>query len=652
MPTRRYNRVAGLKFGKRLALCAAVTALSIGAAAPPASALITSAGQLYAFGDNRYGELGTTTNSGTFEPNPTPTLVTLPGASGPVTQVAAGYEHSLALTSTGQLYAFGSNRYGQLGTPSNSGTFEPNPTPVLITLPGASGPVTQIATGRYHSLALTSTGQLYAFGLNEDGQLGIEANSGTEEPNPTPTLVTLPGASGPVTQIAAGARHSLAVTSSGELFAFGSNYYGQLGLETNSGTGVPNPTPARITLPGASGPVTQVAAGADHSLALTSTGQLYAFGENEYGQLGSATNNGTESPNQTPTILTLPTREPVTQVTGGYSHSLALGSSGELYAFGSNYYGQLGNTIRVGFFNANPFPALVTLGRVVQIAAGSSYSLAVTSSGQLYAFGWNRYGQLGSATNNGTEEPNPTPTPVDLGTGTTIDTVALGPWSDHTLVVVADLAVTSDSLPAGRVGAPYSTTAMGQGGTAPYSWQARGLPAGLNIDPASGQIRGTPTGVGTTQVTLSVSDRFGVLAQGAPLTLQIESAARKAARPTISRLRQSHARWREGGGRAKVSSAVGRSGTGAPLGTIFTFKLNTKATVKFAFAPRKRGRRSKRSAVASLSFTGRPGTNRVAFQGDISRSETLKPGSYKLTATASAEGSRSKPRSLSFTVVR
>ena len=543
MPTRRYNGVAGLKFGKRLALCAAVTALSIGAAAPPASALTTSAGQLYAFGDNRYGELGTTTNSGTFEPNPTPTLVTLPGASGPVTQVAAGYEHSLALTSTGQLYAFGSNRYGQLGTPTNSGTFEPNPTPVLITLPGASGPVTQIAAGRYHSLALTSTGQLYAFGLNEDGQLGIQANSGTDEPNPTPTLVTLPGASGPVTQVAAGARHSLAVTSSGELFAFGSNYYGQLGFGTNSGTGVPNPTPARITLPGASGPATQVAAGADHSL-------------------------------------------------------------------------------------------------------------AVTSSGQLYAFGWNRYGQLGSATNNGTESPNQTPTPVDLGIGTTIDTVALGPWSDHTLVVVADLAVTSDSLPAGRVDTPYSTTAMGQGGTAPYSWQARGLPAGLEIDPASGQIRGTPTEVGTTQVTLSVSDRFGILAQGAPLTLQIESAPRKAARPTISALRQSHARWREGGGRAKVSSAAGRKGTGAPLGTIFTFKLNTKATVKFAFAPQKRGRRSKRSAVASLSFTGRPGTNRVAFQGDISRHETLKPGSYKLTATASAEGSRSKPRSLSFTVIR
>ncbi len=242
-------------------LLAALIALAICVAPPPASAATTNPGELYAFGYNYFGQLGSATNNGTNNPNPIPALVTLPGASGPVTQLAAGDEHSLALTSSGQLYAFGYNHYGELGSATNNGTGNPNPTPALVSLPGASGPVTQIAAGGDHSLALTSSGQLYAFGYNYYGELGSATNSGTANPNPTPAPVTLPGASGPVTQIAAGVYHSLALTSSGQLYAFGDNSYGQLGSATNNSTNNPNPTPALVPLPGASGPVTQLAAG-------------------------------------------------------------------------------------------------------------------------------------------------------------------------------------------------------------------------------------------------------------------------------------------------------------------------------------------------------------------------------------------------------
>ncbi len=93
----------------------------------------------------------------------------------------------LAKTTSGQLGSTTNNHSGFDG----SGT--PNPTPTLVTLPGASGQATQLAAGQYHSLALTSSGQLYAFGLNDEGQLGSLANIGTEEANPTPTLVGLPG---------------------------------------------------------------------------------------------------------------------------------------------------------------------------------------------------------------------------------------------------------------------------------------------------------------------------------------------------------------------------------------------------------------------------------------------------------------------------
>ncbi len=335
----------------------------------------------------------------------------------------------------------------------------------------------------------------------------------------------------------------------------------------------------------------------------------------------------------------------MTQVAAGGYQSLALTSSGQLYAFGGNSYGQLGSAANN---NPNPTPALVTLpgagGPVTQVAAGYEHSLALTSTGQLYAFGANFYGQLGSEAN---KDPNPTPAQVDLGAGTTIDTMASGVEADITLVVIANLAVTSNSLPGGRVGAPYRATATAVGGTAPYAWQASGLPAGLSIDSASGQISGTPTAKGPAQVVLGVSDRYGIRAQSAPLALGI------APRLAISKLRQSHRRWRRGRRLAKVSSvAARRKGRRARLGTVFTFKLNGRARVRFAFARRK-GRKGKRFRKAgALVFAGHRGRNRVRFQGRISRRKKLKPGRYRLTAVARSGGARSKPRSLRFTIVR
>ena len=96
--------------------------------------------------------------------------------------------------------------------------------------------------------------------------------------------------------------------SGGTLLSFGYNYFGQLGSATNDKSSTANPTPASVTLPGESGTVTQVAAGGDFSLAVTSSGQLYGFGDNQYGQLGTAANNTGNTPNPTPTLVALPGR--------------------------------------------------------------------------------------------------------------------------------------------------------------------------------------------------------------------------------------------------------------------------------------------------------------------------------------------------------
>lgn len=131
-------------------------------------------------------------------------------------------------------------------------------------------------------------------------------------------------------QVAAGLAHSLAVTSSGQLYAFGNNYSGQLGIAATSGTNNATP-PTLVRLPGATGPVVQVSGGLDYSLAVTSTGQLYAFGDNDYGELGSATNNGPFNfgPNPTPMLVSLPGGASVETVARGATakHSLVVTGS-------------------------------------------------------------------------------------------------------------------------------------------------------------------------------------------------------------------------------------------------------------------------------------------------------------------------------------
>ena len=636
------------------------------------------AGSVYAFGDNSLGELGSATNNGTNNPNPT--LVSQPGQSGPVTQIAAGGSHSLAVTSSGQLYAFGANAVGQLGNATNNGTNNPNPTPTPVSLPGQSGQITQIAAGDGHSLVLTSSGQLDAFGANRVGQLGSATNSGTNNPNPTPVLVSLPGQSGQITQIAAGGFHNLVLTSGGQLYAFGENEAGQLGSATNDGTTNPNPTPMLVSLPGQSGPVTQIAAGGSHSLAVTSSGQLYAFGANNFGELGSATNSGTNNPNPTPALVSLPGQSgQITQIAAGGSHSLVATSGGQLYAFGLNNLGQLGSATNNGTTTPNPTPALVSLpgqsGPVTQIAAGGSHSLAVTSSGQLYAFGDNSNGELGSATNSGTNNPNPTPVLVSLPAGTTIDTVARGPLAAHSLALVSGLSITTGSLADGQVGSRYGSTLSATGGTQPLSWSLSGLPAGLSLDGSTGAVSGSPTAPGSFTITATVTDSYGSQATGT-LTLTISPRPTilpppQSGAPALSALHISPARFSLAGRLVArrcvkpTSKNNHRKRCRRSIALTVSYTLNRAASVIFTLNRQGPGRDVKHRCVKPTARNakhrtctrliavagrivnhGKAAANRFTFNGTLA-GHRLDPGTYELIATPTG----GKPRHVTFTIL-
>jgi alpha-tubulin suppressor-like RCC1 family protein len=308
-------------------------------------------------------------------------------------QVATGSNHSLALSAEGIIYAWGSNSIGQLG----DGTTLDRLTPVLVSLAGlpANTRFTCIAAGSSHSLAVSTEGKLYSWGNNYSAQLG----DGTFINRSSPTQVNVQAV--PVgtrfSSVAASSSTSMALTTDGKLYVWGNNILGTLGDgSTNTQTGAVAVSLQNIP------PNTrfkQIANGVEHSVVLSTDGVLYAWGENSLFQVGDATITRRRTPIAVD-VRDLPVGTRFAQISCGAYHTLALGTDGTLYAWGFNGYGAFGddnagdgrtpNIIRLG--------GLPTGTSLVQIAGIGYHSLALASNGALYTWGRNNYGQLGDGT--------------------------------------------------------------------------------------------------------------------------------------------------------------------------------------------------------------------------------------------------------------
>ena len=360
-------------------------------------------GDAFAWGKNQSGQLG----DGTTIERPEAVRVTDSGALADkiIVAVAPGEAHNCALTHDGQLFAWGDNQFGQVGDGTTTSRNEPVPVNTSGVLAGKT--FTAVAAGRAHNLVLTANGQLFAWGDNPYGQLGDGTDSNWR--STAVAVITSGVLSGKVvTAVAAGADHSVALTSTGELFAWGNNIWGQLG----DGTTAPlRDQPTAVIMSGALAgkTVTAIASGENHTLALTSDGQLFAWGNNEFGQLG----DGTGFHRLTPVAVVMSgalAGKTVSAIAAGYHHSLALTSDGLVFAWGENFRGQLGDGTGV---DRNAPVAVVNSGfnaelagkTVVAIAAGEGHSVVLTSDGGLFAWGWNSNGQLGSGGGGGNGAP-------------------------------------------------------------------------------------------------------------------------------------------------------------------------------------------------------------------------------------------------------
>jgi alpha-tubulin suppressor-like RCC1 family protein len=236
--------------------------------------------------------------------------------------------------------------------------------------------VSAIAAGNFHSLALKNDGTVWTWGSNSLGQLG---NGNYADSNVPVQVSNIAG----VVAIAGGDAHSLALKNDGSVWSWGDNLGGQLGNGTSI---LKSNVPVQVSsLTG----VIAIAAGAYHSLALKNDGTVWAWGDNGFGQLGNGTNIVKSNVPVQVSSLT-----GVIAIAAGTYHSLALKNDGTVWAWGYNNYGQLGNGSNI-FYSNVPVQVSSLTGVIAIAAMGSSHSLALKNDGTVWAWGANGYGQLG-----------------------------------------------------------------------------------------------------------------------------------------------------------------------------------------------------------------------------------------------------------------
>ena len=391
-------------------------------------------GTVYTWGYNQYGQLG----YGSTDTDRTAhtTAAQVSGLSG-IEAIAIGYEHNMVLKDDGTFWGFGSNRYGQLGD-GTSGVYRTSPVQAHFLYDGSTmtppTPTTAAATvvtsNSARLMGTVNTEGIYmkarfVYGTSSDlvepysytsqtpmivenwsdGTIDVSAAISGLTSNTTyyyrivawndgdggayqygDEMSFTTSATAPPTLLSSGYYHTLALKEDGTVWAWGRDNFGQLG---DGGANLDKTTPVQVS--GLSN-VTAVACGAYHNVALKSDGTVWTWGLDNYGQLGDGGNN---------TNKTIPVQvsglTDVIAIAAGNEHTLALKSDGTVWACGYGLYGRLGLGVFDGTTHTTP-AQVVDFTDFIAIGAGGEHSMAMRSDGTVWGWGRNTRGQLGDGT--------------------------------------------------------------------------------------------------------------------------------------------------------------------------------------------------------------------------------------------------------------
>jgi alpha-tubulin suppressor-like RCC1 family protein len=328
---------------------------------------VTEGGAVKCWGANDHGQLG----NGTMVNSDVP--VDVIGLKD-IKAIMAGWEHTCALTNVGAVKCWGYNGNGELG----NGTTVDNNIPVDVT--GLSAGVAAIDAGDDHTCAVITGSRLKCWGYNGYGQLGDETKFSRSVPIESPWF------GGGVADVAAGWGHTCVRTTEGWAKCWGNNEYGQLGIGKLTDIHLPATDVVNLN-----GRVLQVTADGGQTCALTAGGGVQCWGNNKYGQLGDGTNRMQNAPVQVTGLTT-----GVSEVEVGWNHTCAVVSGGVLDCWGWNYYGQLGDGTKIT--RSKPVRVLWLTDGIRDVALGWAHTCVATDLGAVKCWGENNFGQLGDGT--------------------------------------------------------------------------------------------------------------------------------------------------------------------------------------------------------------------------------------------------------------
>ncbi|MCL2149493.1 MAG: hypothetical protein FWH51_00975 [Dehalococcoidia bacterium] len=356
-------------------------------------------GTVWAWGSNEYGQLGNNSTAGSL----TPARVVGPGGVGflaDIIAVSAGDAHTVALKDDGTVWAWGANNHGQLGNNSTADSL----TPVQVVDPdditGFLADIAAISAGGLYTVALKADGTVWTWGANSDGQLGNDSSADSWIPDQVREPWGGVNYLTEIIAISAGYAHTIVLKEDGTVWAWGQNYYGQLGDGTTTSSSTPVQVINPMDVTGFLTDIVAVSAGYYHTVALKADGTVWAWGYNFYGQLGDSTDAHRYSPIQVPGLLE------VAAISAGYAHTVALKADGTVWAWGLNSAGQLGNDSSTDSWIPDqvrePWGGVNYLTDIIAISAGGYHAIALKSDGAgegtLWSWGDNDFGQLGDGT--------------------------------------------------------------------------------------------------------------------------------------------------------------------------------------------------------------------------------------------------------------